>query len=51
MAAFYQELEMPIPNSRSVFFVKTESLTDFRESFVHGVVGFSEGNEFLGRVE
>ena len=51
-ATWYQELETPIPPNQSVYFsVKTEALTEFPESFINVVVGFSIGNEFLGRVE
>lgn len=51
MAYLFQELEVPIASNQSVFFnVKTEALTNFPESYIEVIVGFSEGNEFLGRV-
>ncbi len=51
-ASLYQELDTGIPVDQSVYFnVKTEALTDFPETYIEVVVGFSEGNEFLGRVE
>ena len=52
MAHLYLELDSPMENDQSVFFyVKTESLTEWAESFVAVTVGFSKENEFLGRVE
>ena len=52
MATLYQELVTPLTTNQSVYFnVKTEALTNFPESYVELIVGFSEGNDFLGRVE
>ncbi len=52
MASLYLDLDVPLIGNQSVYFsVKTESLTEWAESLASVKVGFSKGNDFLGRVE
>ena len=51
-ANLYQDLEASLPSGQSIYFsVKTESLTEWDESYVDITVGFSKDDVYLGRVE
>jgi|GEM_PF-5039887 len=51
-ASVYQELPQPLASNQSIYFsTKMESLNEFDEAYLQLRVGFSENNDFMGKVE